>query len=163
VASIAAGNRPAGTVMIVVGTGERSASAWIAPARPVSGQDRGMDPAGQFPQLGQCLAGFLAGRLDQRLQLRVCRGAVAGHRQGQAQRHQPLLRAVMQVTLQPAPLGIPGLDDPGPGGTDLFELGLHLGLQAGMLQPDREADPHDRDRRPPGPAAGRSSVPDDQG
>jgi hypothetical protein len=45
VASIAAWNRPAGTVMIVVGTG------------------------------------FLAGRLDQRLQLRVCRGAVAGHRQ----------------------------------------------------------------------------------
>ena len=40
----------------------------------------------------------------------------------------------MQVALQPAPFGIPGLDDPGPGGTDLLELGLHLGLQPGVIQ-----------------------------
>jgi hypothetical protein len=39
-----------------------------------------------------------------------------------------LLRAIVQVALQPAPLGIPGLDEPGPGGADLLELGLHLGL-----------------------------------
>ena len=40
----------------------------------------------------------------------------------------------MQIALQPAPFGIPGLDDPGPGGADLLELGLHLGLQPGVLQ-----------------------------
>ena len=40
----------------------------------------------------------------------------------------------MQIAFQPPPFGIPGLDDPGPGGTDLLQLGLHLGLQPGVLQ-----------------------------
>ena len=40
----------------------------------------------------------------------------------------------MQVAFQPAPFGVPGLHDPGPGGPDLLQLGLHLGLQPGMLQ-----------------------------
>ena len=104
-------------------------------AQPGLGQHRGMDPAGQLPQLGQRLPGLLAGRLDQRSQLRVRPGgAVAGHPQGQAQGHQPLLRAVMQVAFQPPSLGVPGLDDPRPGGTDLLQLGVYLGLQPGMLQ-----------------------------
>ncbi len=40
----------------------------------------------------------------------------------------------MKVALQPAPLGVTGLDDPRPGGANLLQLGLHLGLQPGMLK-----------------------------
>ena len=77
----------------------------------------------------------LRGRLDQGLKPRVGSGGpVAGHPQRQAQRDQPLLGAVVQVALEPAPLGVAGLDDPRPGGPDLLQLRLHLGLQPGMLQ-----------------------------
>ena len=59
---------------------------------------------------------------------------VARHPERQAQRHQALLRAVMQVTLQPAPLGVTGLDDPRPGRAHLLKLSLDLRLQPGVLQ-----------------------------
>ena len=134
-ASIAAGNRPSGTAVIVVATGERSASAWIAPARPVSVSTAGWIPrASSRSSVSASRASLPADSISDPSSGSAAAAPVAGHPQGQAQGHQPLLCAVVQVAFQPAPLGVPGLDDPCPGRTDLLELGLHLGLQPGVLQ-----------------------------
>jgi hypothetical protein len=39
----------------------------------------------------------------------------AGHAQPHRERDQPLLSAVVQIPLQPPPLGVGGVDHPGPG------------------------------------------------
>ena len=93
-----------------------------------------MNTAGQFPQLGQRLGGLLAGRVDQRRQLGVRPGRpMACPSQHQAQGDQALLRTVVQVPLEPAPLGIAGLDDPRPGRADLVQLSCRR-LEPGLLQ-----------------------------
>jgi hypothetical protein len=58
-------------------------------------------------------------------------------------RQQPLLCAVVQVPFQLTTLGIAGLHNPDPGGTQLVEVSQRLGLQALVLQsqPDSGADP----------------------
>jgi hypothetical protein len=105
------------------------------PGQPGLGEHRGVDAAGQFAQLGQRLLRLLAGRLDQRLQLGIDPGqAAARHAERQGQRDQPLLRPVVQVALEPAAFGVPGLHDPGPGRPHQLQLRLDLGLQPGMLQ-----------------------------
>ena len=94
-----------------------------------------MDAAGQLAQLGQRLLRLLAGRLDQRLQLGIGPGhPAARHAERQRQRDQPLLRPVVQVALEPAAFGVPGLHDPGPGRPHQLQLRLDLGLQPGVLQ-----------------------------
>ena len=94
-----------------------------------------MNPAGQLAQLGDGLAGLLGGSLEQRRQARVRPGDLAaGHAESQAQRHQPLLGAVVQITLDAPARLVAGLHDPGPGGPHLLQLGMHLGLQPGVLQ-----------------------------
>ncbi len=60
-----------------------------------------------------------------------------GQAHGQRERDEPLLGAVVQVALEPAALGGPGLDDPGARGAQLLDPGAQLGLQALVL--DREA------------------------
>jgi hypothetical protein len=52
----------------------------------------------------------------------------------QRQGEQPLLRAVVQVPLDPPPLGQLGCGDPGPGLADLGELQHDRGAQPGVLQ-----------------------------
>ena len=49
------------------------------------------------------------------------------------ERQQPLLRAVVEVALEPAPLGVAGLDDARPRGAQLVELGERLGPQRLVL------------------------------
>jgi hypothetical protein len=98
-----------------------------------------MDAAGQLAELGQGEP-QLAGRfVERRRQLPVDGGRDlrAGDPEGQRQVDQPLLGAVVQVPLDPATLGIAELDDPGPGGADLLELGPDLRLEALVL--DRQA------------------------
>ena len=94
-----------------------------------------MNATRQFPQLDQGLPRLLGGRFEQRLEFRVGPvGPAARHPERQAQGHQPLLRAVVQIALQAAPRGVAGLDDPRPGGADLLELSFDLGLEPGMLE-----------------------------
>ena len=50
------------------------------------------------------------------------------------EREQPLLRAVVEVALQPPALLVAGADDPRPRIAQLDELGAELGLQARVLQ-----------------------------
>ena len=135
VASIAAGNRPSGTAVIVVATGERSARAWIAPASPVSVSTAGWIPrASSRSSVSASFASLLADSISDPSSGSAPAARSRAIPRARLKRHQPLLRAVMQVAFQPAPFGVPGLHDPGPGGADLLQLGLHLGLQPGVLQ-----------------------------
>ena len=71
-----------------------------------------MDPPSQVAQLGQRQAGLVTGVLDQLDGLGVARlGATFGHAQRQGQRHEALLRAVVEVALDAPPLGVTGGDD----------------------------------------------------
>jgi hypothetical protein len=60
----------------------------------------------------------------------------------QRQGDQPLLRAVVQVPLEPAALGLRRLDHPRPRAVQLLQSGLQLGLQPAVLErdPRRRAD-----------------------
>ncbi len=101
-----------------------------------------MDPAGQLAQLLDCQAQLLR-RATHRLhqgsigvgaeRLELPPGGVQRQRQGQ----QALLRAVVQVPLDPQALLVAGLHDPGPRGANLVELGADLGVEALVL--DRHA------------------------
>ena len=73
-----------------------------------------MDSARQVAQLLHRELGLLARVGDQRRGgERVRRQARLRHPERQRQRDQPLLRAVVQVTLDPAALGVTGGDDAG--------------------------------------------------
>ena len=90
-------------------------------AQAAVGQDGGMDPAGQLAQLVEAL-GELVLRLREQL---AGGGRVLAQRrldQAQVERDgdQPLLRAVVQVALQPPALGVAGLDDARAGGGELL-------------------------------------------
>ncbi len=54
-----------------------------------------------------------------------------------AERDEPLLGAVVEVALEPAPLLVAGLDDPRPRRLDLGELDAHLDAQARHLDRER--------------------------
>ena len=62
-----------------------------------------------------CLVGLLA-------QLRL------GEPERERERDEPLLRAVVEVALQPAALLVRGLDDPRARGAQLLDAGAQLGL-----------------------------------
>jgi hypothetical protein len=97
-------------------------------------------PRGQLPELTE--TGLHAGqRLLQEQPGPVVRfGLGARVRQpdviGQGQ--ESLLRAIVEVPLEPAPFGVAGLDDPRPRGAELAELEEYLRLEALMFQ--AEAD-----------------------
>ena len=55
----------------------------------------------------------------------------------QGQRHQPRLRAVVQVALEPPPLGVARLHQPRPRGAQLLDPRPQLGLQALVLERQR--------------------------
>ena len=73
-----------------------------------------MDAAGEVAQLHERLLGLTVGLGDEPLRVhRVLGGAGAAERH--RQRDEPLLRAVVQVALDPAPLGVGGGDHAGAG------------------------------------------------
>ncbi len=80
------------------------------------GQDRGMHAAHEAAQLGQGGHGLAVGLVDQHPGGGGILGVEARLRPGQLHRHghQALLRAVVQVALDPAALGLGGVDDLGP-------------------------------------------------
>ena len=56
--------------------------------------------------------------------------SAAGELEREPDPEQVLLGAVVEVALEPAALGVAGLDDAGAGGAHLGELGAQLGLEA---------------------------------
>jgi hypothetical protein len=92
--------------------GERRAEAFV-------GQDRRVDPAGQLAQLADRQAQLLR-RAAQRLHQTGVRGGAErcelppGGVQRQRQGQQALLRAVVEVALDPPAFLVAGLHDPGP-------------------------------------------------
>ena len=102
--------------------------------RPESalGEDERMDPERQVAQLGEGGQGLVRCALQAASDGRVATVAQRASRdlQLEAERDEPLLGAVMEVSLDPPSLAVAGLDDPRPRGADLLELGLDLALQA---------------------------------
>ena len=107
-----------------------AAEALVEPRRPHAGGDRA-----QVGDRGADLA-------DRSVERRVDRQRAARQRaldpaQHDAERDEPLLRAVVQVALDPPPLGVPGLGDPRARGLDLGELQPQLDAQPRELDRDR--------------------------
>jgi hypothetical protein len=100
----------------------------------------------QFAQLADGRADLTAGGVGEPGQAgvgsRVDGEPVAQHGDGQGQGEQTLLRAVVQVTFDPAAFLQAGLHDPGAGSADLFQLGGQRRLQPRVLQrePGRRDD-----------------------
>ena len=90
-----------------------------------------MDPArelAQFLDRELELRCGLVGRRDRLVVFAGSRGKPSAHApQGERDRHEPLLGAVVQVALQPATLLVGRLDDPRPRATDLGLDGSHVG------------------------------------
>ena len=114
---------------------ERRGQALVEPRRAQPGRDR--------PQVADRRRhlvdrGVEGGRQDLRL---------PGQRalqppQHDAERHEPLLRAVVQVALEPPPLLVTGLRDPRARGLDLGELQAQLDPQAAELHRHRRGVEH---------------------
>ena len=97
-----------------------------------------MDPACELSQLLQRLGELVDGRADQLLRERwVFADAALDHPQLQRDRDESLLRAVVQVALEPAPLCVAGGDDALARGAQLGELALGLRLQPRVVERDR--------------------------
>ena len=73
----------------------------------------------------------------------------------------------MEVALDPAALGVAGLDDPRPGGAQLLDLGPQLGVQLLVLGGEGAADllgPADpRAQQPEQEGEGQAGEDDDRG
>ena len=79
---------------------------------PVVGEDRRVDAAGQLAQLLERLREVRVGAPEQLGRLRVAVGDLPPDQaQGERERDEPLLRAVVQVALEPAPLVVARRDD----------------------------------------------------
>ncbi len=94
-------------------------------------EDRREDAVGQLAQLLQRGRGLLPGRVQQPHERRVAAGA--SEPQVVGEREQLLLRAVVEVALQPAPLRVARRDDAGARGAQLADLGEQLGAQRLVL------------------------------
>lgn len=92
-----------------------------------------MNPAGELAQrLVELAPGFLEDvpRARLRSELRLQRPQV------KRQRDQPLLRAVVQIALEPAPLGLSDFHDAGARTPQLLDPRTQLRLEAAVLERD---------------------------
>ncbi len=89
---------------------------------------------GRLAELGHRLVEQLGGAVGVGLELAAHEAQV--HRQ----RHQPLLGAVVEVALDPAPLLVARLDDPRPRRAQLLDLGPQLGVELLVLGGEGGAD-----------------------
>ena len=121
--------------------------------RQAAVEPRRAHAAGELAQFLDRLRELGDGGIE-RLCVRAGRGRAAPGRGGaQADRHQPLLRAVVEVALQPPPLLVADGDDARSRRLHLGQLPAHLDAQARDL--DRQAG-RARSRCPAGPAARRA-------
>ena len=97
-----------------------------------------MDSPRELTQLGQRLRELVAGAGHELLGVaRVVADAALDQRELQRQRDEALLGTVVQVALDPAPLGVRRGDQPLPRRLQLGEAGVGLRLQEPVLQRDR--------------------------
>ena len=127
---------------------------------PVVGEHRGVQPARELAQLGQRRAELLARALDRGVRgRRVLVDQAVGDPQADRERDEPLLRAVVEVALEPPPLAVAGGDHARPRRGELLArlgVGERLGDELGergdaVLGPGREgvgADARHDDRAP---------------
>ena len=99
-------------------------------------EHRRVHPARELAQLGQRLGELGARRRDQLRGVGVVADPVLQQAQLQRDRHQPLLRAVVQVALEPPALGVAGGDDPLARCLQLVEPHVGLGQEALVLERD---------------------------
>ena len=125
-----------------------------------------MQAADQVAELGEGGLGLLVGLGDDLVRLRRVGVFGAGHAQPHREGDQPLLGAVVQVPLQPAPLGVGGVDHAGPGLGQAFHLVFQfLGAARaqqrpggpGVQRPDRGGQPR-RGRQQHDPDGGQVDV-----
>ena len=95
-----------------------------------------MDPTGQLSELGQGGPGVIGSLIKAQggRRIEVIAELRPGESEGQRQRHETLLGAVVKVALEALALCVAGGDDPCPRRPDLVQLHLDLGLQAGVLR-----------------------------
>ena len=137
---------------ICTGSGVRAASACDRRLQAAVAEHGRMDPARELAQLLERLRQLLAGALERRARLGLVAAAAGGEPQVERERDEPLLRAVVQVALEPAALGVARLDDPRARGGEILarlRVGERLAGQLGEVA--RSAA-----RRPPGTARGRT-------
>ena len=119
------------------GTGARAASDSSATASPWSVSTAGWMPCASSRSSFSDARQLLARAGQQPLRLGVGRELRRDEPQPERQRDEPLLGAVVQVALEPAALGVAGLDDPRARALQLVQAGAQLGLQARVLERDR--------------------------
>src|SRR5205823_13484170 len=111
--------------------------------------DGRVDPARELAQLGEGERQLLVGAREQLQRLVVARGrALAGKAERERQRDEALLRAVVEIALEPPPLCVLRLDEPDARGTELPFGALPLGdvaHVAGEYRRSRQVDPRDRE------------------
>ena len=130
-------------------TGDRSASDSRARPRPASARIAGWRPLRQFADLADRSLGLGAGRVQLREDRRDRRPRPVAAKQLQRdlERHEPLLRPVVEVSLDPSSFRVLRLDEPGARCADRIELRADLGLEPLVL--DRQADRRDGGRDEP--------------
>ena len=119
-----------------------------------------MDAAREVAQLLQGELGLLARPGAPARRRRVAaRGPLLGHPQVERERHEPLLRAVVKVALDAAPLGVGGGDDARARVLELRHLGgeLGVGVRAEQLLGEPAVQPAEGAR--PGMPTSRTSAP----
>src|SRR5262245_33026791 len=93
------------------------------------GEHRGVDAACERAELVEGAVELVFGFGEQRLELGGVGGVPARETQREPDPEQPLLRSVVEVSLEAASFGVSGMDDAGPRGADLGELDAELGLE----------------------------------
>ncbi len=93
-----------------------------------------MDPARQRAELSQPVLELVARLVEDSRQLGVGIGPTVRTPEREAKRHEPLLRSIVEVALEPSPFLVRRLDDPRPRRPDLLELSPQLGGQPRVLE-----------------------------
>jgi hypothetical protein len=118
----------------------RRATGGRAERRPEAllGEDRGMQAASKGTDVLECALHFRVGFVEERGAIRIAAAsALADELQCKSGREQTLLRAIVQIALQPAPLFVSRSEDARSGGAHLGELYAELRLQARVLERKR--------------------------
>ena len=132
------GSRSGGTSRTSTGSGARSASAPTAALRPRSASTAGWIPRASSRSSLSARSSSSRERSSSMRGVPAVRAEpVARHPEGERERHEPLLRAVVEVALEPAALAPADLDEPRARRAHLLHLGAQLRLEALVLERQR--------------------------
>jgi hypothetical protein len=102
----------------------------------MAAEDGGMDSPSHVPQLLEREPDLTSGRIELLLELGLVRELLLEQAQPQRQRDQPLLRAVVEIPLEPLALLLSGFDHAGSRSLQLLEASPELRVQAPVLERD---------------------------